>query len=144
MLCERLSTLTCPLGQVQMLTIRHPLAVSGILDRWLHLTRGPYPMGGDNTTLDASYRAYDTGTGTFRVIVGPSMRFVLDWSDPDAFSMTIPLGESGNPLSPHFDDFFGIHRAGGRWSVPFSRDSVAARAASSLRLEPRTGNLVRR
>ncbi|HEU5358080.1 MAG TPA: penicillin acylase family protein, partial [Gemmatimonadales bacterium] len=124
------------LGQVQTLTIRHPLAVSAVLDRWLHLTRGPYAMGGDNTTLDASYRAYDPATGTFRVIVGPSMRFVLDWARPDAFSMTIPLGESGNPLSPHFDDFFGIHRDDGRWTVPFSRDSVLSRAASTLRLEP--------
>ncbi|MGB7212605.1 MAG: penicillin acylase family protein [Gemmatimonadales bacterium] len=124
------------LGQVQTLTVRHPLAVVSLLDRWLHLTRGPYPMGGDPTTLDASYRTYDAGTGTFRVIVGPSMRFVLDWAHPDDFSMTIPLGESGNPLSPHFDDFLGIHSAGGRWIVPFSRDSVASSAVSTLRLEP--------
>ncbi|MGH7591385.1 MAG: penicillin acylase family protein [Gemmatimonadales bacterium] len=120
------------LGQVQTLTIRHPLAVSGLLDRWLHLSRGPYPMSGDPTTLDASYRAYDRATGTFRVTVGPSMRLVLDWAHPDDFSMTIPMGESGNPLSPHFDDFFGIHRAGGRWVVPFSRDSVSARTTSTL------------
>lgn len=120
------------LGQVQTLTVRHPLAVVSLLDRWLHLTRGPYPIGGDPTTLDASYRAYDASTGTFRVIVGPSMRFVLDWAHPDDFSMTIPMGESGNPLSPHFDDFLALHRAGGRWVVPFGRDSVASRTVSTL------------
>ncbi|MGH7533891.1 MAG: penicillin acylase family protein [Gemmatimonadales bacterium] len=124
------------LGQVQTLTVRHPLSVVSLLNRWLHLTRGPYPMGGDPTTLDASYRAYDRTTGTFRVIVGPSMRFVLDWAQPDDFSMTIPMGESGNPLSPHFDDFLTLHSAGGRWVVPFSRDSVESRAVSVLRLEP--------
>ncbi|HEU4763169.1 MAG TPA: penicillin acylase family protein [Gemmatimonadales bacterium] len=125
-----------PLGKVQTLTIRHPLAVSRLLDRWLHLTRGPYPWPGDPSTLDASFRVYDSTTATFRTIVGPSMRFILDWAHPDAFSLTLPLGESGNPLSPHFDDFFALHRAGGAWTVPFTRDSVYARAVSVLRLVP--------
>ena len=125
-----------PLGQVQTLTIRHPLAASRLLDLWLHLTRGPFPIGGDPATLDASYRAYDPATGAFRVIVGPSMRFVLDWAHPDDFSITIPLGESGDPLSPHFDDFFAIHSAGGSWTVPISRDNVEARSVTHLTLRP--------
>ncbi|MFI5235107.1 MAG: penicillin acylase family protein, partial [Gemmatimonadales bacterium] len=128
------------LGEVQSLTIRHPLAAVRFLDRWLHLSRGPFPLGGDPTTLDASYRSYLPATGKFATIVGPSMRFVLDWAHPDQFSITLPLGESGNPLSPHFDDFLALYRANGSWTVPLTRDSVYARRTSLLRLTPETAS----
>lgn len=125
-----------PLGEVQALTIRHPLAASRLMDVLFRLTRGPFPLGGDATTLDASYRRYDPATGRFDVVVGPSMRYVLDWARPDQFSISLPLGESGNPLSPHFDDFLTSLNAGEGWTVPVTRDSVYARAVSVLRLVP--------
>lgn len=124
------------LGQVQTLTIRHPLAASKVLNILLHLTRGPFPLGGDPTTLDAAFRRYDTATGRWDVIVGPSMRYVLDWAHPDRFSIALPLGESGNPMSPHFDDFRRPFEAGEGWVVPMSRDSVNARAVSVLTIVP--------
>ena len=124
------------LGAVQTLTVRHPLAIVGALDKWLHLTRGPIPIGGDDATLDAAFTSYDALSGSWRDEAGPSMRFVMDWSDPDAFTLSRHLGQSGNPLSEHFDDFLQPHLDGEPWPMPFARAKVQARAVSTLRMIP--------
>jgi len=126
-----------PFGAMQTLTVRHPLAQVAVLDRWLGLTRGPIPLGGDDATLNASFTTFDTTTRTLAVTTGPSMRYVLDWADVDGFTMSRHLGQSGNPLSPHFDDFLAPHLAGEPWPMPITRERVLARAVTTLRLVPR-------
>jgi acyl-homoserine lactone acylase PvdQ len=61
---------------------------------------------------------------------------VLDWSDVDAFTLTGALGQSGNPFSPHYDDFLGMAQRGAAWTMPFTREKVDARKVSVLRLTP--------
>jgi penicillin amidase len=125
-----------PFGQVQTLTVRHPLARVALLDRWLGLTRGPFPLGGDDATLNAAFTTFDSTTRTLAVTTGPSMRFVLDWADVDGFTLSRHLGQSGNPLSPHFDDFLAPHLGGEAWPMPVTRARVLARATSTLWLRP--------
>lgn len=123
-------------GEACTLTVTHPLSRVKILDAWLGLDRGPFPSGGDPGTLNANFFSFDEDSGSFRTHVGPSMRFVLDWADVDAFTLTGALGQSGNPFSPHYDDFLPMARSGEAWNVPFSREKVQARAASTLTLTP--------
>ncbi len=125
-----------PFGAMQTLTVRHPLAQVAVLDRWLKLTRGPMPLGGDDATLNASFTRFDTTTRSLAVTTGPSMRYLLDWADVDGFTMSRHLGQSGNPLSPHFDDFLAPHLAGEPWPMPITRERVLARAVTTLRLVP--------
>ena len=125
-----------PFGAMQTLTVRHPLASVKLLDLWLGLTRGPLPVGGDDATLAAAFTAFDSTTRTLADQAGPSMRFVMDWSDVDGFTLSRHLGQSGNPLSPHFADFLLPHLAGETWPMPFTRAKVQARAVSTLRLAP--------
>ena len=125
-----------PLGEIQTLTLRHPLAVSGVLDFWLDLTRGPIPMGGDAGSLNVTYPAFAESRAQLVARAGPSMRFVMDWADPDAFTLNLTLGQSGHPLSPHFDDQLEDFLGGRPWRVPFSRDQVEQRASSRLMLTP--------
>ena len=127
-----------PFGAMQTLTVRHSLASVKWLDRWLGLTRGPLPMGGDDATLNAAFTSFDSTTRTLSDEAGPSMRFVMDWSDVDGFTLSRHLGQSGNPLSPHFADFLRPHLAGETWPMPFTRAKVQARAVSTLRLVPVT------
>lgn len=115
-------------GEACTLTIRHPLARVKLLDWWLKLNRGPLPGWGDPGTLNANFYSYRDGA--FRAHIGASMRFVLDWSDVDAFSLAGALGQSGNPFSPHYDDFLGVTR----WNVPFTREKVFAEAKSRVRM----------
>ncbi len=125
-----------PLGSVQSLTIRHPLAQNPLLDRWLRLSRGPIPMGGDAGSLNVTYASFNAEQGALRARAGASMRFVLDWSDPDSFSLNLTMGQSGHPLSPHFDDFLPDFLAGRAWVVPWTREAVEAGEVQRLRLTP--------
>ena len=115
-------------GEACSLTIRHPLASVRVLDWWLRLNRGPFPGWGDPGTLNANFFSYREESKAFRTHVGASMRFVLDWKDPDTFSLSGALGQSGNPFSPHYDDFLGVTS----WNVPFTRERVFANATSQV------------
>jgi len=123
-------------GEAHTLTVRHPLAQVAALNSWLNLTRGPYPVDGDAATLDASFSRFDRDGARFASVTGPSMRYVMDWADVDAFTLNLALGQSGHPESPHFADFLEMNRAGRRWTVPFTRAAVEARRMSTLRLVP--------
>jgi penicillin amidase len=125
-----------PWGVAHTLTVRHPLARVAAIDRLLNLTRGPLPWAGDASTLSASFSILDRDRSTFAVATGPSMRFVMDWSDPDAFTLTPALGQSGHPHSPHFADFLEWSRTGRRWVVPLTRAAADARRVSVVRLIP--------
>jgi penicillin amidase len=50
--------------------------------------------------------------------------------------MVIPSGQSGNPLSPHFFDFYDLWEGGEYWTVPFTKEKVEERAVSKLKLIP--------
>ena len=123
-------------GEACKLVVAHPLARVKVLDSLLHLNRGPLPGWGDPGTLDANFHSFDEGANAFRVRIGPSMRFVLDWSDVDAFTLNGALGQSGNPYSPHYDDFLSVMQKGETWNVPFTRARVFAGKKSLLTLTP--------
>ena len=125
-----------PLGAIQHLTIRHPMADNPILDRWLRLSRGPIPIGGDPGSLNVSYAMFDQDSATLRSCAGASMRYVMDWSDPDAFTLNLTVGQSGHPLSPHFDNFLPDFLEGIPWTVPWSREAVEARIQTQMNLTP--------
>ncbi|MCH8478687.1 MAG: penicillin acylase family protein, partial [Wenzhouxiangella sp.] len=125
-----------PLGMVPPLTIRHPMAPAGLLDRWRGLPRGPLPMGGDAGSLNVTYASFNADTARLRARAGASMRYVLDWSDLDSFTLNLTLGQSGNPFSPHFDDFLPDFLSGQPWTVPFSREAVEAGTAHRLLRTP--------
>jgi penicillin amidase len=124
-------------GEVCTLTVQHPLARVTVLDWLLNLNRGPFPASGDPGSLSANFYSVDEGATSFRARVGPSMRFVLDWSDPDTFTLTGALGQSGNPFSPHYDDFLDMAQRGASWNVPFTRERVFAKKTSLLVMKPR-------
>ncbi|MDT8409574.1 MAG: penicillin acylase family protein [Wenzhouxiangellaceae bacterium] len=124
------------LGQIQTLTIAHPLAQAGILDAWLNLSRGPIPIGGGPGSLNVTYHRFNEDNATLSAAAGASMRFVMDWADPDAFTLNLTLGNSGHPSSSHFDDQLADFLIGRPWTVPFDRNKVEARASSRLLLMP--------
>jgi len=124
-------------GDFHTLTMTHPLAVVPVAGSLLKLKHGPYPWHGTIGTLNASfYGEKVTEPGNFSSIVGPSWRFVIDFADPDAVTMVLPAGVSGNPMSEHFMDFFEMWRDGGRWNVPFTYEKVKSKTFSTLNFSP--------
>ena len=39
-----------------------------------------------------------------KIHLGPSMRYIFDYSKPDLFYMILPTGQSGNVMSDHYKD----------------------------------------
>jgi len=120
------------LSQISTHTMKHPLSQVKILDYYLHLNRGPFPRGGDASCLNANFMSFNPSTNTFKTFVGASMRFVLDWSDPDSFSIYTNFGQSGNPLSKNYDNFLKIWQEGESWNVPISKAKIIEKTKNKL------------
>jgi len=66
-----------------------------------------------------------------------SMRFITSPGNWDATRHVIPLGESGDPKSPHFKDQFEAWRTGNLTVFPFSKEAVERAGVSSTVYAPK-------
>lgn len=107
-------------GQVTQSRFPHPLAVAPLI-------------GGQFATPSVPIN----GSGqTPNVASFVSMRFIAMPGKWDETRHVIPLGESGDPKSPHFKDQFEAWRTGMPMVFPFSRSAVEAATKETLYLKP--------
>lgn len=87
-----------------------------------YFNRGPYPSAGDHTTLNVS--AYQIGDH-FNSWLIPAMRIAVDFSRDEPMLALNSSGQSGNPVSPHYED--GIHAwlNGDYQPFPFRAENMA-------------------
>ncbi len=104
-----------------------------------HATLGDFPFlkwlmnirqstsGGDHTLM----RGITGGDpeAPYLNVNGPVYRGVYDFADPDSSVFITSTGQSGNPLSRHYDDLSELWRRGDY--VPMSLDPALARAAAT-------------
>jgi penicillin amidase len=64
------------------------------------------------------------------------MRLIAAPGNWDTTRHTIPLGQSGDPKSPHFKDQFEAYKTGKSLVYPFSKGAVKAATVSSVILTP--------
>ncbi|HEX4320777.1 MAG TPA: penicillin acylase family protein [Acidobacteriaceae bacterium] len=111
-------------GSWHVIDLEHPLyQLLPIAKGWSGT--GEQPLSGDGTTVKQVGRAF-----------GPSQRFTMDWSAPDASTEDIVLGESGNPASPWYRDQWAAWYGGTTFALPFSPDAIAGQTTHTLRLVP--------
>ena len=119
-------------GRGRSLTLEHPLGRMPQL-AWL-LNRGPFAWGGDSDTISAA------GTTPLRPTAGPtviaSLRVAIDVGDWEQARFALPGGQSGNPVSSHYDDFLPAWRAGDGVPIAWSAEAIARAARAELRLSP--------
>ncbi|MEX2403707.1 MAG: penicillin acylase family protein [Balneolales bacterium] len=65
------------------------------------LSRGPYPMPGHGMTISKGQYSWEK---PFEMTLGASQRRIVDFSDLQKSFSIISTGQSGNPLSKHYDD----------------------------------------
>jgi penicillin amidase len=82
--------------------------------------------GGDNTLQRA--RTGGTGPDPFLNVHGAGYRGVYDFADPDSSVFVISTGQSGHPLSRHYDDLGELWRRGEY--IPMTLDPALARAGA--------------
>lgn len=111
-------------GSWHVVDVEHPLAAFLPLIGRVAGT-GPQPQSGDGITVKQVGRT-----------LGPSQRFTMDWSNIDASTENIVMGESGNPLSPYFRDQWNDWYNGTTFPLPFTPAAVAAQTRHCLWLLP--------
>lgn len=82
--------------------------------------------GGDNTLQRG--KTSGSGENPFQNVHGAGYRGVYDFADPDSSVFIISTGQSGHPLSRHYDDLGELWRRGEY--IPMTLDPALARAAS--------------
>ncbi len=82
--------------------------------------------GGDNTLMRG--RTKGTDPDPFQNVHGAGYRGVYDFADPDSSVFVTSTGQSGHPLSRHYDDLAQLWRRGEY--IPMSLDQELARAAA--------------
>ena len=97
---------------------------------------GPFPWGGDsNTVAQASVDPLDPRANP--IAIG-SLRMVVDVGQWDRARFALPGGQSGNPLSPHYDDLLPIWLRGQGVPIAWTPDAVDRATVDRLHLEPHT------
>lgn len=116
-LATSISELTAQLGddpaqwhwdKVHILTHQHPLGRVSPLDKLFNV--GPFHVdGGDDTPDKASYSL--NKEGVYQVTSGAALRILLDFADVEHSLNVIPTGQSGNFMSPHYQDQAALYNA---------------------------------
>ena len=119
-------------GSVRQVRFRHALGVVPALGAIFD--RGPYPLGGDSATIaQAAAPMADPGVDAAFTV---SLRMVVDVGNWNASRFVLPGGQSGNPLSPHYDDQLELWRNGGAIPIAWDRREVERATRQRLVLEP--------
>ena len=119
-------------GAVRPLTLLHPLGARKPLSRVFNL--GPFPWGGDsNTVAQASVDPVSPSANPGFI---QSLRMVVDLGRFERSRWVLPGGQSGNPLSPHYDDQLPLWLGGEGIPIAFTADEVRSATRRSLSLLP--------
>ena len=122
-------------GQVHQVAFEHPLTGIPVAGRLFARSwnRGPFPMSGDNVTVNATYWSRRR---PFEVAAMPAMRLVVDVGEWDRSVVVMPVGQSGRPWSSHFADQIMTWGRGGAYPLPFSDAAVEAVTEARLVIKP--------
>jgi penicillin amidase len=123
-------------GEVRPLVLHHPMARGSGLGRALAgiFNLGPIPCGGDADVINqAAVLPLQPLAPPDNV---PSLRAVFDVGAWHNSRFVLPSGQSGNPLSPHYDDLFGLWQRGEGVPIAFTAEEVRQAAVQMLELVP--------
>ena len=119
-------------GNLHRLVFPHPLGRGTLLQRIFN--RGPYSVGGDNSTIWlTSFSKLDLRTEN---LVGPPFRFIADLGDwRNSLGLLAP-GQSGHPGSQHYADQVEAWFTKGYHPMLYTREDVEQNASAILHLRP--------
>ena len=103
-------------GRARIATLKHPLGRLPLLGAIFNL--GPFECPGDVNTVAQAGTIGEDPLASPGVV--PSMRMVLDVGDWDRSLFSLPGGQSGNPLSPHYDDLLPAWLEGTGVPIPWT------------------------
>ena len=88
-------------SKVHTVEYKHSIGEVPSLRKYFNV--GPLKSAGGNEVINNQLFKLDS-TGYYKVHSGPSTRRIIDFSDIENSMSILPTGQSGNPLSDHYDD----------------------------------------
>jgi penicillin amidase len=119
-------------GRVRPLELVHPFGTKPVLRSLFNL--GPIHFGGDATTIPQA--SVDLAHPLGNALGVPNLRVVIDVGEWESSRWILAGGQSGNVLSPHYDDMLPLWERGAGVPIAWSRASVEQSARATLRLHP--------
>lgn len=120
-------------GKLHQLTFQHVLSANELVASLFNV--GPFPLGGDNTTVWAAGAYYHNLDSTG--VVGPPFRMIADLGDFGNSLGLLAPGQSGNPASRHYDDQAKAWFTSKYHPLLYKRQDIEPRAQHRLKLKPR-------
>lgn len=96
-------------GRLHKVTFKHSFSGNfSLLDKYINI--GPYEIGGDGTTVNNTEYPFAESIEEFAMfrhdefdnVLGPSMRYIYDFSKPNEYYLTLTTGQSGNVMSDNY------------------------------------------
>jgi penicillin amidase len=106
-------------GDLHYVIFKHAFSgFSSVVDRVVNI--GPFEIGGDGTTVFNTEYPFTIGLdkfasfkhGEFENNLGPVMRYIYDFSNPNEMKLILTTGESGNVMSKHYKDMSELWLSG--------------------------------
>ena len=119
-------------GRLHTMEFKHPFGYLPLLGRIFNI--GPFPSSGGNQLINSMlYR----GDGhRYAVVAGPSTRRLIDFADPEHSLTILPPGNSGNVISPHYDDQAEMFMKGGYREPRITDEQIEAHNMHEMRFIP--------
>lgn len=118
---------------VHTLTHQHALGVVKPLDRFFNV--GPFGARGGSEVINNLDFSYDTN-GYFEITSGPALRKITDFGRINEGITISPTGQSGNVMSPHYDDQADMFVKGEFRPMLMDREQIIASSRSKLIFVP--------
>jgi len=131
-------------GKLHTVTFKHAFSgASGLLDDVINI--GPYEISGDGTTIFNTEYAFSESIEKYPLFrhepfdceLGPSMRFIYDFAQPDEFYLILTTGQSGNIFSDHYKDQTELFLNGKYMKISTNEKSITDQKNSILKLLPK-------
>ncbi len=120
-------------GKIHTLTHAHPLATVKPLDKFFNV--GPFSVDGGSEVINNLSFSLDT-TGYFPVTSGPALRKITDFSTIENGETVSPSGQSGNVMSPFYDDQGKMFATGKTRKMLMNRKEIENNVSHKLILKP--------
>lgn len=108
-------------NKVHMLEHQHPLGKVAALRPYFNV--GPFAVSGSTEVINNLFFDF-TEDGNYVVKGGPSTRRIIDFSDVENSWSILPTGQSGNPLSSHYNDQAELYNAGKFRKMKMNKEEI--------------------
>jgi penicillin amidase len=108
-------------NKVHMLEHQHPLGKVAALRPYFNV--GPFAVSGSTEVINNLFFDF-TEDGNYVVKGGPSTRRIIDFSDVENSWTILPTGQSGNPLSSHYNDQAELYNAGKFRKMKMNKEEI--------------------